>query len=218
MENMSSPAESLKSLRFLHQLLMLVTAGIFILALTPDPSRDYNAAFNELTALKTVTGQTEDYGTYLHTRVSPQVSDEGRGFLSDLVHAAGARMGNVKMPSPIVSDWTIRENTLKYYNSFFSSDTHTLARLEPHFAASFRNQWVDYLKHYLASQDPGDPSPILYDVRLMIGSQLRNGVIIQNWEDMPHTGQLHTSLTLLFMGSHNPNLEINGGPVAVTYS
>src|SRR5882762_3404552 len=78
--------ENLKTLRVLHQLLMVVAAGIFAFALRPDPSNDFKAALVELSALREVS--FDGWGKFIIDRYK---SDEERNdkFVLDVIHLAG---------------------------------------------------------------------------------------------------------------------------------
>lgn len=51
-EDTAQLIEHLKTLRVLHQLLMVVAAAVLAFALRADQSKEYRAALDELTALK----------------------------------------------------------------------------------------------------------------------------------------------------------------------
>jgi len=122
--------DSLKTLRLLHQVLLLVAAAIFVLALTPDPSKLYRAALQELAALKRVAAEQNQYPKYLASRLSPSSGHSVPPIVVEALKAAGVReAASVKIPEAFASDLIIPGPRLTDYDDFFSR-AHQLERIK----------------------------------------------------------------------------------------
>lgn len=112
--------EALKTLRFLNQLLTLLATAVFLFGMTPDPTRDYNAALDELSALRAITDSWTDYAQYLHERFKgSQASDED--FLLEAVREAGASLGKPsEFMQPFACDCVPTGFSLSSYDAFLS--------------------------------------------------------------------------------------------------
>ena len=121
----SKPSESLvteniKTLRLLHQLLMVVAAAILVFALRPDLSNDYKAALSELSELREVS--FDGWGNFITERYK---SDEGLNdkFVSAVIHLAGLPIqGNPKLSQPVYGEQPPYIGTARLieYDSFLS--------------------------------------------------------------------------------------------------
>lgn len=101
--------ENLKTLRVLHQLLMVISAAILVFALRVDMSKDYAAALDELRAIKdlNLTGWT----TFVRDRYSNYETQNDK-FVRDIVKLAGLPLqGNPALNEPVFGD-EVRAGTL----------------------------------------------------------------------------------------------------------
>lgn len=112
--------ENLKTLRLLHQLLMVVAAAILAFALRPDLSNDYKAALNELSELREVS--FEGWGKFITDRYK---SDEEHNdkFVLAVIRLAGLPIqGHPKLGQPVYGEQPpyIGAARLIEYDSFLS--------------------------------------------------------------------------------------------------
>jgi hypothetical protein len=120
--------DSIKTLRFLHQLLLVVAGAALILGFTPDPSHAYNAALEELIALKKIEPQIRNYVPFLRLDVAAPEDDSRR--FEDLVRASGAVVPeHIEFPRPFASDYAFRGSRLMDYDAFFMG-VHEVASIE----------------------------------------------------------------------------------------
>lgn len=113
--------ENLKTLRLLHQLLMVVTGAILAFAFRPDMSRDYTSALDELAALKET--PFENWAAFVRERYK---NDENTNdtFVRDIVRRAGLPLqGDPTLNEPVFGDLPpYKENaTLLQMDAFISS-------------------------------------------------------------------------------------------------
>jgi hypothetical protein len=112
--------ENLKTLRLLHQLLMVVAAAILAFALRADLSTAYKAALDEPVALK----QTpfENWGSFITDRYK-DYENQNDEFVRDIVERASLLLqGNPKLNEPVFGDTpAYKENaTLLQLDAFIS--------------------------------------------------------------------------------------------------
>lgn len=74
--------ERLKSLRLLHQAMIVASGAVLIFALTPDLSEQYRAALDEVTTLRQIS--LTDYPYFVKERMREQ-EDANYRFLLDVV-------------------------------------------------------------------------------------------------------------------------------------
>lgn len=117
---MKDTDETLKTLRFLNQLLMILATAVLLFGVATDPTREYNFALDELSALRIVTGSMTDYGQYIHDRFKEsQPSD--KDFLLGAIKEAGADVGQrSEFRQPFACDCIPTSFSLAAYDAFLS--------------------------------------------------------------------------------------------------
>ena len=111
--------ENLKTLRVLHQILMVVSAAILVFALRIDQSKDYKSALDELRAVKEV--DFTKWVTFVRDRYSDYQTQNDR-FVRDIVRLAGLPLqGNPSLNEPVFGD-EVRAGTLLQLDSFLSAN------------------------------------------------------------------------------------------------
>jgi len=94
--------ENLKTLRVLHQLLMVVAAAILVFALRVDRSRDYRAALDELRAMQDL--KFSGWTTFVRDRYKTY-ENQNDEFVRDIVKLAGVPLqGNPSLQEPVFGD------------------------------------------------------------------------------------------------------------------
>jgi len=94
--------ENLKTLRVLHQLLMVVSAAILVFALRVDRSRDYQAALDELRAMQDL--NFTGWITFVRDRYKDYENQNDK-FVRDIVKLAGVPLqGNPSLQEPVFGD------------------------------------------------------------------------------------------------------------------
>jgi hypothetical protein len=94
--------ENIKTLRLLHQLLMVVSAAILAFALRPDQSKDYKAALNELSTLKEIS--FDGWGKFIMERYQAD-EDHNQNFVLGIIHRAGLPIqGSPRLGQDIYGD------------------------------------------------------------------------------------------------------------------
>ena len=112
-------SENLKTLRVLHQLLMVVSAAILVFALRVDMSKDYRAALDELRAMQDLnfTGWT----TFVRDRYK-DYENQNDEFVRDIVKLAGVPLqGNPSLQEPVFGD-DIRAGTPLQLDAFVKAN------------------------------------------------------------------------------------------------
>jgi hypothetical protein len=94
--------ENIKTLRLLHQLLIVISAAILVFALRPDQSNDYKAALNELATLKQLS--FGGWSNYVAQRYKAE-TDRDAKFILGVVRQAGVRVkGTPHIGIPVFCD------------------------------------------------------------------------------------------------------------------
>jgi hypothetical protein len=94
--------ENIKTLRILHQLLMVVSAGILAFALRPDHSNDYKSALDELAIIKQVS--YGGWSNYVAHRYKAE-TDRDVKFILNVIHQAGISIkGAPSVVIPVFGD------------------------------------------------------------------------------------------------------------------
>lgn len=95
-------SENLKTLRVLHQLLMVVSAAILVFALRVDMSKDYRAALDELRAMQDL--NFTGWVTFVRDRYK-NYENQNDEFVRKIVRLAGVPLqGNPSLQEPVFSD------------------------------------------------------------------------------------------------------------------
>jgi hypothetical protein len=118
---MSEPllTENLKTLRVLHQLLMVVSAAILVFALRVDMSKDYKAALDELRAVKEL--DFAKWVTFVQLRYSDNQIQNDK-FVREIVRQAGLPLqGNPSLNEPVFGD-EARAGTLLQLDAFLNAN------------------------------------------------------------------------------------------------
>jgi len=94
--------ESLRTLRLLHQVLILVGAAVLVFALRPDPTEEYRTALNELSTLREVPFNQWPIFLNEHYR---EYEDQNNEFVVSLIRKAGLQVqGDPKLQQPIFGE------------------------------------------------------------------------------------------------------------------
>jgi hypothetical protein len=212
-----SVVESLNILRFLHQSIMLASAAVLILGLTPDPSSDYNAALDELIALKSVESLLQEYPSYLRHHLQPAWGDADRLFL-DTAMQTGARMPkHVTTPRPFGCDCGVSGVRVWDYYSFFSS-VHKFAPIELSYDKDMVNPAGEFLKSQIAIQQPVHPGLQFEGVEVDVASRSRDGTYFSDWRNLAPGQKVAGFMQFVFKNPASltsPRLAV---PIPVTYS
>src|SRR5258708_22036587 len=118
---MSEPllTENLKTLRVLHQLLLVVSAAILVFALRVDMSKDYKAALDELRAVKEL--DFAKWVVFVRDRYSDEQSQNDK-FVREIVRLAGLPLqGKPSLNEPVFGD-EARSGTLLQLDAFLSAN------------------------------------------------------------------------------------------------
>jgi hypothetical protein len=101
-EDAAQLTERLKTLRVLHQLLMVVAEAILAFALRADHSKEYRAALEQLTALKET--RLDTWATFVHEHYEHH-KDQNDRFAREIVGKAGLPIqGKPKVNEPVFAD------------------------------------------------------------------------------------------------------------------
>jgi hypothetical protein len=111
--------ENLKTLRVLHQLLMVVAAAILVFALRIDMSRDYRAALDELRAMQDL--NFSGWTTFVRDRYKTYENQNDQ-FVRDIVKLARVPLeGNPSLQEPVFGD-EIRAGTPLQLDAFVNAN------------------------------------------------------------------------------------------------
>jgi hypothetical protein len=111
--------ENLKTLRVLHQLLMVVAAAILVFSLRVDRSRDYRAALGELRAMQDL--NFSGWTTFVRDRYKTY-ENQNDEFVRAIVKMAGVPLqGNPSLQEPVFGD-DIRAGTPLLLDAFVKSN------------------------------------------------------------------------------------------------
>jgi hypothetical protein len=111
--------ENLKTLRVLHQLLMVVSAAILVFALRVDMSKDYRAALDELRAMQDL--NFTGWVTFVRDRYK-NYENQNDKFVRDIVKLAGVPLQrNPSLQEPVFGD-DIRAGTPLQLDAFVKAN------------------------------------------------------------------------------------------------
>jgi hypothetical protein len=111
--------ENLKTLRVLHQLLMVVSAAVLVFALRVDMSKDYRGALDELRAVQDL--NFTGWITFVRSRYS-NYENQNDDFVRDIVKLAGLPLqGNPSLNEPVFGD-EVRAGTLLQLDAFVNAN------------------------------------------------------------------------------------------------
>lgn len=209
--------ENLKTLRLLHQLLMLAAAVVFVFAFTPDPVGDYNAALDELAAVREISGSLQGYGYYVRDRLKPR-GDADTKFLLSVARGTHARMSDqVPVRVPFACDFGPHgQGLVDDYYDFFTG-TQSLAPLDLK-----RDPGVgEQLKKQVANYHPkeGDLELMAISVGGVGTAILHDGTRILDWRNIPQdppVPQLDAQFT--FHDTSSDTERVWGASLPVMYS
>ena len=191
--------ESLKSLRFLHQLLLVATAVVLVLGLASDPSKTYRLSLNELDALRQIQPAIQDnaYAGYLRARAGSSAVQDGKPFV-DLIQKAGAHVdGRIEIERPIVVNLTLTANgTLQDFVDFFQSQQQLAVVVVVPQTDSFDRD-LAVLKKQLKINDPTRP-PHFDGFRVNCCGRTFDGTLIEDPRNIPALFRNPEYLTLEF--------------------
>jgi hypothetical protein len=199
---------------------MVAALGVLVLGLTPDPSRNYNGALDELIALRTIQQQLLDleYASYLRRYVQP--SENEKDFILDIARKTGTDVPtNIEVREPFASDFAVAGDRLMDYDAFFGA-VHKIARLELVQDKTLTGVRLEFLKHQLAIQNSSHLSLSFTGVGFggQGMSQLRDGTPVVDWRNLPADPPMRGQLGFKFadvLNTPNPQIEV---PVPVAYS
>lgn len=200
--------ESLKILRLLHQILMVVAGTVLAFALRADLSRESNAALRELAALRQLS--FENYPAYLHARYFKEEEENDRTFLLQAIRRAGVR--TIAEPSitlePIFCDSRPKDTRLIGYEAFFS-ETHRIAAIR-------LGRDFDLIVEQLKAGTANNSNLRLTGAWFSGGeTPLINGMRIMDWSNPPPNNV--TSLQFIFNDLNGAGQAITI-PIRVTYA
>lgn len=143
-------AENLKTLRLLHQLLMLVAAAILAFALRADLSTAYKPALDELATLKET--PFENWGTFITDRYK-NYENQNDKFVRDIVRRAGLPLqGNPKLNEPVFGDTPpYKENAKLLQLDAFISGSQKIGVLKLN---ADKQAAAEQLKRLVAARNP----------------------------------------------------------------
>lgn len=201
-------SELLKSLRLLHQILMIVAGAVLAFALRTDLSKESSAALQELAAIRQLS--FENYPSYVHDRYFKKEEDEDRAFLLRAIKKAG--MNTIAEPNvvlePIFCDVRPIDTRLIDYEAFLS-ETHRIAaiRLGRDLAPI-----VEQLKNATAN----NPKLRLTGAWFSGGeAPLTNGLRVMEWRNPPANNVASLQFIFNDLDGTSPAITV---PVRVTYS
>jgi hypothetical protein len=215
-KKIDSNSESLKTLRLMHQLLMIAALGVLVLGSTPDPTRDLNAALDELIALRAIRQPTDqEYGSYLRRYVQPLETD--KALILDMARQTGANVpADIVIFQPFASDFGSIGSRLMDFDVFFGG-THKIARLELVHRDDIAASRIEFLRRQLAIQNESHVGVTLTGVEFGGPiSHLRDGTPIADWRNLsegsPITGDLAFKFAdvLNAAATHGLNLDSCG--------
>jgi hypothetical protein len=94
--------ENLKSLKLLHQILIVASAAVLAFALRPDFSNDYRLALDELSALREIS--FDGWSKFITDRYKAKAERNDK-FVQEVVHLAGLNFqGHPKLDQPIYGE------------------------------------------------------------------------------------------------------------------
>jgi hypothetical protein len=197
--------ENLKTLRLLHQLLMVVAAAILVFALRADLSKDYKAALDELAALKETPFET--WGTFIAERYNTYESQNDK-FVRDIVQRASLPLqGNPNLNEPVFGDVPpYKENAKLLQLDAFISGNQKIGVLKLN---ADKQAAAEQLKRLVAARNP---HPVVSGMWLS-GFAGGYGQQILDWRNPP----LVPTLTLNFNINDQPQTTPNQ-PVWVVVS
>ena len=145
----SFAAENLRTLRLLHQILMVVAAAILAFALRSDLSGDYTNALNELSALKEVS--FDGWATFISDRYKIQ-QDNNNKFVLSVVHLASLPIqGRPTLGQPIYGDLAPSTGVPLSSLDSFISDSRKIGVI---ILSADKGYLADQLKRAVASRNP----------------------------------------------------------------
>lgn len=214
-------SESLKTLRFLHRILMLAAAAILILAVAPDPSRNYRAALRELGALSELQANpTNEYEAYLGRYV--HASDGSLSeFLSSALRDAGARVpGRVEMPKAYVIDLPLNGGRVTDYDAYFSGE-HEVAPLElSRNGMPAKALLVGFLKEQIGRWAGSRQRVVFKGLKIVVTGmgELPSGAFVQYFRNLPADHRPTGILQFDFAVAHSIQESRFNVPIPVTFA
>jgi hypothetical protein len=197
--------ENLKSLKVLHQLLVVLSAILLAFALRPDPSEDYNRALAELSTLKQVS--FDGWGAFVKNRYTA-TEDRDNAFVRSVVRLAGLSFeGHPKLDQPVYAEPPpyIGNAKLIEFDSFLTRTTKIGAiRLD-----ADKKYIADQLKQAAGTRHG---HPLVSQVWLQGFPNLVpqvNGARIIDWRNTAPTGITSLSFIISDQPQTIPNQPIN---------
>jgi hypothetical protein len=142
--------ENLKTLRLLHQILIVVSAAVLAFALRADLSKDYGAALDELAALKET--PFENWVVFVREHYKKYQSQNDR-FTRDIVRLAGLPLqGDPALNEPVFGDQLpYKENASLLQLDAFLSGSQKIGVLDLH---ADKRAAAAQLKSLVAARNP----------------------------------------------------------------
>jgi hypothetical protein len=202
-----SALENLRSIRTLHQVLMVVSATILAFGLRADPSGDYRASLNELAALKEI--QFAGWGRYVGSQFSG-VEHANEDFVRSIARLAGVGLaGRVEVEAATVSDDVpfIGTAPLSQYDAFLSGPSRIGC-------FGIEGPTVDAARELKASVATRNASPKISRVYIEgVGGllPLPGGPMMQRWMNVGEFGIAHLLLTINDQPQTTPNQPLAVG-------
>lgn len=191
--------ENLKTLRVLHQLLMVVSAAILVFALRVDMSKDYRAALDELRAIQDL--NFTGWVTFVRDRYK-NYENQNDEFVRDVVRLAGVPLqGNPSLQEPVFGD-EIRAGTPLQLDAFVKAN-QKIGILE---LIGDKHVPAEQLKHSMMTRNS---HPVVEGMWLS-GFQGGYGQQMMDWRNPPMVPATAVSFSIADVPQTVPNQPVFG--------
>lgn len=189
--------ENLKTLKVLHQLLMVVSATILVFALRVDMSRDYRAALDELRAMQDL--NFSGWTTFVRDRYKTYENQNDK-FVRDIIKLAGVPLqGNPSIQEPVFGD-EIRAGTPLQLDAFVKAN-QKIGVLE---LIGDKRVPAEQLKHSMAARNS---HPVVEGMWLS-GFQGGYGQQMMDWRNPPMVPATTVSFSIADVPQTVPNQPV----------
>ena len=170
--------ENLKAIKVLHQLLMAVTAAVFVFILHPDLTQEYKNALDELAAVKQVSWGA--WSNYVAHRYQDEL-DQDKKLLRSWIHQAGVQLKNdAQGPAiPVFGDQVPFPGTGKLLDlDTFLSSVQRIGVMK--ISAAERQPFLEQMAKWKAGRNPTATITML-NLSVNQGLQYNNGTLMLDW-------------------------------------
>jgi hypothetical protein len=202
--------ENLKAIKVLHQLLMAVTAAVFVFVLRPDLTQEYKDSLDELAALKQVSWG--GWSNYVAHRYQDEL-DRDNKFLRSWIREAGLRVkkGAQGPIIPVFGDQVPYPGTGKLLDlDTFFSKVQRIGVMK--ISASERQPFLDQITKWKAGRNPNVTITML-NLSVNSGLQYPDGTLMLDWLNRSPTAM--SGFPLYLNTDEQPSQP---GYVIITYS